>query len=135
MTDKHSLDEIAHLLQKYPGITSATAVRISEKNTVYVRFNCADIDSLKSIAWCGVWANVSIKLGDPDQRGFGKREDFSDLPCKISIRDEQDEIPTQSQQFGVWLSYELERRGLISTVECDRLHSGWNTKLAARHSH
>ena len=129
MTDQSSLEEIAKLLLKYPGITSAVVFRISESNRVRVRFRCADAASLKSIASCAVWANVTIKLGNPDTRICAEREQSSDLPCDITFVDNETEIPTQPQIFGVWLSNDLEHKGLISTEECQRLHSGWNTKL------
>jgi hypothetical protein len=79
-----------------------------------------------------VWANVNIELGDPDGRICEERQESQDLPCDITISDEETELPTQPQRFGVWLAADLERKGLISTEECDRLHSGWNTRLKSR---
>ena len=132
MTDQSSLEEIAKLLLQYPGITSAVVFRSSEPNRVHVRFRCVDADSLKSIASGAVFANVTIKLGDPDSRLCAEREESSDLPCDITIADRETEIPTQLQRFGAWVADDLKRKGLISTEECQRLHSGWNTKLRDR---
>lgn len=130
MTDKQSLDEITGLLLKYPGITSAVVFRTSDRPHVHVRFRCIDAASLKAIASCAAWANVTIVLSDPSSSICAEKEDSWDLPCDITIPDVETDLPTQPQQFGVWLARDLRHQGLISSEECQRLHSRWNARLA-----
>ncbi len=136
MTDQQSLDEIAKLLLKYPGITSAVVFQVPDRPEVHVRFRCVDANSLTAIARCTVRANVSIELGDPDSGICAEQDKSRDLPCDITIPDEEamdgEETPTQPQLFGVFLADDLERKGLISTDDMSRLHSGWNTQLKVR---
>ena len=132
MTDQQSLEEIAKLLLRYPGITQAVVFRNPRQKSVHVRFRCVDATSLKSIASCAVWSNVTIKLGDPDSSLCAEREKSSDLPCDITIPDKETKIPTQPQRFGAWLADDLKCRRLISSEECQRLHSGWNIKSIVR---
>ena len=117
MTDKQSLDEIAGLLLKFPGITSAVVFRPPDRPHVHVRFRCIDAASLKAIASCAAWANVTIVLRDPSSRICAEKEDSWDLPCDITIPDEETDLPTQPQVFGVWLADDL-RRCLLIAVTC-----------------
>ena len=134
MTDQQSLDDIKKLLCTYPGVTAAMVARIAKDDRVFIRFRINDMESLRAIAAASVWANVAITLGDPETSLCGEQlmSEPYDLPCDIKISDTDDEIPTQTQILGVYLSAELEKRGLITTEEVDRLHAGWNTCLAGR---
>lgn len=136
MTDDQSLEETAKLLLRYPGITSAVAFRNPGRKSVHIRFRCIDIVSLKAIVWSGVRANVSIELGNPIARLCAESKvvphKSEDLPCDITIPDRATTLPTQLHFFGAYLADDLERKGLISTDECHRLHSGWNIRLALR---
>src|SRR5262249_24610663 len=119
-------------LLTYPGITSAVVFRNPDRNSVHVRFRCVDAVSLKAIAYSAVGANVAIKLGDPDTSLCAEREKSPDLPCDITIPDKERELPTQLQRFGAYLATVLTRKGLMSEEECQRLQSGWNTRLITR---
>lgn len=132
MTDQQSLNDIKMLLLTYPGISSAVVFRIPDRHKVRIRFRCANATSLRSIAACSVWANVQITLGDPDTSICAEPEGVSDLPCDIEIPDEESEVPTQPERFGVYLSDDLEAQGLISAETLQRLHSGWNACLHKR---
>jgi hypothetical protein len=120
------------LLLKYPGITSAVVFRNPGENSVHVRFRCVDALSLKAIAYCAVGANVTIKLGDPDTGLCAERDASTDLPCDITIPDEETELPIQLQRFGAYLAAVLTGKGLVSAEESQRLQSGWNTRLTTR---
>src|SRR5262249_13633872 len=129
MMDEQTLKDITNLLLKYPGITSAVVFLNPDRNSVHVRFRCVDAISLKAIAYCAVGANVTIKLGDPNTSLCAEREDSRDLPCDITIHDEETELPTQPQRFGAYLAAVLISKGLMSAEESQRLQSGWNTRL------
>ena len=132
MTKQQSLDDIKMLLLKYPGITSAVVFRDPDRNAVHIRFRCTDATSLRSIAACSVWANVVITLGDPNMSICAEPRGVTDLPCDIDIPDEESQVPTQPERFGVYISDDLETQGLISIESLQRLHSGWNTRLQSR---
>lgn len=132
MTDQQSLDDIKALLLVYPGISSAVVFRTPNSNTVHVRFRCVDARSLRSIAATSVRANVLITLGDPNSSICAESNDVYDLPCDIEIPDDNPDVPTYPQLFGVYISADLADQGLITEDKMTQLHTGWNTQLAIR---
>ena len=54
MTDQQSLDDIAALLARYPGVTSTRGFTSERDDIVHLRFRCNDFRSLKRIASCAV---------------------------------------------------------------------------------
>jgi hypothetical protein len=133
MTEPQSLDDITNLLLTYPGVPSACAFRIQDRDEVRIRFRCTNADSLRAIAVAAVWSNVLITLGDPDSNICAEPPGARDLPCDIAIPDDETQPLTQSERFGVWLSEDLESQGLITLSELERLHLRWNTRLLKRH--
>lgn len=129
MTDQQSLDDIERLLLIYPGMSSAVVFRVPERDEVHIRIRCNDVKSLRALAALSVWANVSIRLGNPNMRLCAELEGVTDLPCDVSITDSETDVPTHPQRFGVYVSDDLERQGLITLDEMYRLHERWNTKL------
>lgn len=132
MTDQQSLDEIKNLFLAYPGITWAGVFPDRNRSKVHIRFRCTNVESLKAIAGASVWANVGITLGNPKTRICAEPQDTRDLACDITIPDSETRTPTQPERVGVFLSDDLERRGLISAERLKHLHSMWNTRLANR---
>ena len=132
MTEQDSLDEIQQLLLTYPGMESAVVFRVLDKQEVWVRFRCSDASSIRSIAAESVWANLKITLGDPNTRICAEPAGVSGLPCDVEISDAETSSPTQVERFGVYLSANLARQGLISEDKLRTLHSRWNTRLARR---
>ena len=134
MTDQQSLDNIKKLFSTYPGVTAVLVTRTTRDNQVFIRFRINDLVTLRAIAVVTLKANVAITLGNSEMSLCGEQLPPKpyDLACDLRISDTNPEIPTDTQKLGVYLSSHLEKRGLMTTEEVDRLHAGWNTRLAAR---
>jgi hypothetical protein len=130
MTSDSSLESIKRLLTRFPGISSAMAYRNDEKEQIHIRFRCSDIQDLKTIAYWAYYSNCSVHASSHEFSLCGEGEDFNSdhLPCDMNFRDEEDDTPTQTEIFGVFIAEELEDRGMISADERRRLHRSWNTR-------
>jgi hypothetical protein len=128
MTDQQSLDDIAMLLMKYPGVSSAAGGTSEAGGKVWIRFRCGELESLKAIASCAVAANVLITIGDPETRCCYEAEGVTDLPFDMSIKDyrQPETPPTASQIFGVFLAWNLKEIRLIDSEFADQLLRGWH---------
>lgn len=127
MSYQESLDAIALLLMKFPGVSSAAGF-LSDDETVSIHFRCADFESLKVIGSCAVAANVSVTLSNPNSRCCFEELEVEDCPFRIFIDDDcvSEGPPSTSQIFGVYLARSLKSRGLIEAAFSDRLQTGWN---------
>ena len=130
MTDQQSLDDIAMLLARYPGVSSSRGFASDRDNNVHIRFRCNDFTSLKSIASCAVAANVPIKVANPGARLCYESDDVADLPFDVAIDDAgpPDDPPTSSQIFGVFLARSLKKNRLLDGDIADQLQRRWNAR-------
>ncbi len=128
MTDRQSLDDIAMLLMRYPGVSSARGFLSDNDGKVWIHFRCSELTSLKAISWCAVAANVLMTVGDPNGRLCYEAADATDLPFDMRIEDEDQTStsPTASQIFGVFLARNLKKSRLLDGEVADRLQRGWN---------
>jgi hypothetical protein len=117
------------LLLKYPGVTSAAVFRLHDRDEVWIRFRCKNIDSLNSIAATSPKSNFSIRLGDPNGRLCGESKEAAGLPCDINIEDTESDTPTWPERFGVFIAADLERQQLITKQELSEYHGRWNARL------
>lgn len=127
MTDRDSLNTIAELLSRWPGVSSAAAFR-NDDGTVSIHFRCRDFESLKEISRCTVAANVPFSVCDPHGRMCYEAPDAVDCPFAIQIQDVQGQEgpPTTSQIFGIFLARSLKDAGLLDEESSHRLQAGWN---------
>jgi hypothetical protein len=128
MTDQQSLDDIAMLLMRYSGVSSAAGFSSGNDRSVWIHFRCNDFASLKAISWCAVAANVAITVGKPDGRLCYEAAEATDLPFDVRIEDEDQEndYPTAAQIFGVFLARSLKKRGLLEDEVANSLQRRWN---------
>ena len=127
MTDEQSFEDIAFLLNLYPGVSFANVIRC-EDDHIRIRFRCHSIESLKKIVDCAVGANVGIKIGPPDVRWSEEPEGFEDLCFYIQIQNDWTDYapPSRSQIFGVFLARNLKATGGLAADRFVTLQKGWN---------
>lgn len=112
-TSQQSLDAIATLLARFPGVSSVLGF-VSESGDEGFHFRCTDFESLKEIGRAAGNANVSISLGNPDQRLCYEKPDASGFPFYVEIEhDESDESTTTTEIFGIFIERRLKALGLI----------------------
>lgn len=128
MADQESLDTVALLLMKYPGVSSAAGFAV-DVTTVSIHFRCSNFESLKAIGSCAVAANVPVSLWNPDSSLCYEEPGVEDCPFSVVVEDEclEDGPPSASQIFGVFLARDLKVRGIIEPEFSELLQSKWNS--------
>lgn len=125
MSDQETFDALARLLSLYPRVGYAIACR-ADNGSVWIKFRCGSMSSLKSIAKCAEWANQRLVVG-----ALGH---FNDEPAdciepyfEVSIPDDADtQSPSWCQIFGINLARQLKAKGLLAPDEAHELQERWN---------
>ena len=127
MTDEQSFEDIAFLINLYPGVSFAK-VYGCEDNCVQIRFRCNSIESLKEIVDCAVSTNVRIHVGPAFSHWSNEPEGLGDLLFFIEIENDwTDGAPLSvSQTFGVFLARNQKGMGRLAADRSDALQMGWN---------
>ena len=126
MTDSESFDILVLLLQKIPGVASASVFRNSGTAIITARARCLDIESANVLAYCGMAANTTVSISEINSRLCYEDDLSIGLPCTIEFSDEDNEQPTECQRFGFFVAKTLYSRGLIEDPILDTIEQSWN---------
>ena len=126
MSDPESLNVLASLLQKVPGVASARVFRNSGTSMITARVRCLDIGAADVLAYCGMAANTRVSFSEIESRLCCENDLSAGLPCDIEFSDEDNELPSECQRFGFFVAKTLYSRGLVDDIILDSLEQSWN---------